>query len=96
MNKITHPIFITIQQEATGKHLHQLFRQNGYSVRDIQLACGLGTPQAVYKWLAGQSLPSIDCLLVLSRILHVGIEEILVVDGDFYFVRKFSTFLFLS
>ncbi len=86
MRKITHPIYFKIQQEATGKHMHKLFQQNGYSVRDVQIACGLGTPQAVYKWLSGQSLPSIDCLLVLSSILHVSIEEILVVDGDFFVV----------
>lgn len=83
MRKITHPVFISVQQEATGKRMRQLFQQNGYSVRDVQTAMGFENPQAIYKWLAGRSLPSIDNLIVLSVILHVSIEEILVVDGDF-------------
>ena len=95
MNKITHPIFISIQQEATGKRMRQLFQQRGYSVRDVQAAMGFENPQAIYKWLAGRSLPSIDNLVVLSLILHVSIEEILVVDGDFliYLIRKSFGFL---
>ena len=94
MSKITQPVYFRIQQEATGKHMHQLFQQNGYTVKDVQIACGLGSSQAVYKWLSGQSLPSIECLLVLSRILHASIEEILVVDEDFFvpiIIRKIIT-----
>ena len=90
MSKVIRPIYFRIQQEATGRHLHKLFQQNGYTVRDIQKACGLGSSQAVYKWLSGQSLPSIECLIVLSKLLHVSIEEILVVDGDFVISRIVS------
>ncbi len=83
MKKITQPVFITIQQEATGKRMRQLFQQNGYSVRDVQTAMGFENPQAIYKWLSGRSLPSIDNLIVLSVILHASIEEILVLGEDF-------------
>ncbi len=83
MKKITQPVFITIQQEATGKRMRQLFQQNGYTVRDVQTAMGFENPQAIYKWLSGRSLPSIDNLIVLSVILHVSIEEILVLGEDF-------------
>lgn len=88
MKKITQPVFITIQQEATGKRMRQLFQQNGYTVKDVQTAMGFENPQAIYKWLAGRSLPSIDNLIVLSLILHVSIEEILVLDGDFCYYRE--------
>ena len=91
MRKITQPVFISIEQVATGKRMRQLFQQNGYSVRDVQTAMGFENPQAIYKWLAGRSLPSIDNLIVLSAILHVSIEEILVVDGDF--CRLISVFI---
>lgn len=36
--------------------------------------------QAVYKWLSGSSLPSLDNMVILSRILHTSIEDILVVE----------------
>ena len=38
--------------------------------------------QAIYKWLSGKSLPSIDNFVILSRLLHTTIEDILVIDGD--------------
>ena len=62
--------------------MRQLIREKGYSVREIQEAMGFENPQAVYKWLSGKSLPSLDNFLILSRVLHTSIEDILVVDGD--------------
>ena len=85
------PVYLSIKQEATGKRMKELFRKNGYSVKDVQEAMGFESPQAVYKWLSGRSLPSLDNFLILSRILHTSIEDILVVDGDFAFYIKLRT-----
>ncbi|HJA70110.1 MAG TPA: helix-turn-helix transcriptional regulator [Candidatus Lachnoclostridium stercoravium] len=76
------PVYLSIQQEATGRRMKELLRKNGYSVKDIQEAMGFESPQAVYKWLSGRSLPNLDNFLILSRILHTSIEDILVIDGD--------------
>ena len=46
---------------------------------------GFENPQAVYKWMSGKSLPSLDNLIILSRILNTSIESILVIDGDISF-----------
>ena len=46
---------------------------------------GFENPQAIYKWISGRSLPSLDNLIILSRILHISMEDILVVDGDIVF-----------
>ena len=35
-----------------------------------------------YKWISGRSLPSLDNFVILSKILHTSIEDILVIDGD--------------
>ena len=75
------PMYLSIRQEATGKRIKELLRDNGYSVKDIQEVMGFENPQAVYKWLSGKSLPSLDNLLILSKLLHTSIEDILVVDG---------------
>lgn len=40
------------------------------------------TSQAIYKWISGKSLPSLDNFIILSRLLHTIIEDILVIDGD--------------
>jgi len=50
-------------------------------VRDLQNALGFATPQAIYKWQKGQSLPTLDNLVILSAILHVSIDNILIVEN---------------
>lgn len=79
------PIYMSIQQAETGDRMKALLKKNGYTVKDIQGAMGFENPQAIYKWLSGKTLPSLDNLLILSRILHTTIEDILVVDGGISF-----------
>ena len=82
------PIYLSIQQKATGNRIKKLLQENGYTVKDIQEVMGFENPQAVYKWLSGRSLPSLDNLLILSRVLHSSIEDILVIDGDIIHSRE--------
>ena len=62
--------------------IKKLLMENGYTVKDVQNAMGFENPQAIYKWISGRSLPSLDNFVILSRLLHTSIEDILVVDGD--------------
>jgi hypothetical protein len=41
---------------------------------------GFATPQAIYKWIHGTSLPTIDNLVILAAILGVTMDDIVVVD----------------
>ena len=77
------PIYLSIRQKETGERIKRLLAKKGYSVKDVQHAMGFENPQAVYKWISGRSLPNLDNFLILSRLLHTSIEDILVVDGDF-------------
>ena len=85
------PIYLSIQQKETGENIRRLLKSNGYTVKDVQEVMGFENPQAVYKWLSGRSLPSIDNFIILSRLLHTSIEDILVIDGDI--VRLWSCYL---
>lgn len=67
---------------ANGKRIKRLLFENGYTIREIQGAFGFENPQAIYKWISGKSLPSLDNFIILSRLLHTSIEDILVIDGD--------------
>ncbi len=69
----------TINVKATGVRIRQLLDDADMSVRDLQNVMGFTTPQAIYKWLHGKCLPSIDNLVVLSMILDVPMNEIIVV-----------------
>ena len=76
------PMYLSIQPEETGDRIRWLLLEQGYTIREIQGAFGFENPQAIYKWLSGKSLPSIDNFIILSRLLHTTIEDILVIDGD--------------
>lgn len=76
------PMCLSIQQKETGKQIKKLLAEQGYTVKDVQSVMGFENPQAVYKWISGRSLPSLDNFIILSRLLHTSIEDILVIDGD--------------
>lgn len=78
------PMYLSIQPAETGKRIKQLLLEQGYSIRDIQGAFGFENPQAIYKWISGKSLPSLDNFVILSRILHTSIEDILVTSEDIF------------
>lgn len=69
-----------INMPATGAHIRELMDQRGYSVKDIQQKFGFYTPQAVYKWINGDTLPTLDNLVILASILEVSIDDILVLE----------------
>lgn len=50
----------------------------GLKVIDLQHALYIANPQAIYKWFRGETLPSIDSLYALSRVLKVTIDELIV------------------
>ncbi len=76
------PMYLSIRQKETGDRIKRLMKDRGYTVKDVQGVMGFENPQAIYKWMAGRSLPSLDNLLILSKILHISMEDILVIDGD--------------
>jgi len=69
-----------INMNKTGENICALRVQKGLSVRKLQSKLGFATPQAIYKWQQGLTLPSIDNLVALSVLFEVPIECILVVD----------------
>ena len=70
----------TINMVATGRNITRLREQAGMSVKDLAQIFGFGTPQAIYKWQHGTTLPTIDNLVVLAAIFHVPMDDILVLD----------------
>ena len=69
-----------INLPKTGANINSLRKKANMSVKDLQKIFGFSTPQAIYKWIHGKSLPSIDNLLVLANVFNVNIENILSID----------------
>ena len=75
-----HESIPVVNMIRTGENIRRLREQCGLSVRDLQDIFGFATPQAIYKWQQGTSLPSIDNLMVLGKLFHVPIEDIIALD----------------
>ena len=85
------PMYLSIQPKKTGERIRKLLLEQGYTIREIQGAFGFENPQAIYKWLSGKSLPSIDNFI---KLLHTTIEDILVIDGDIsHYIGNFISYV---
>ena len=73
-------ILPVINVRKTGLNIRRLMDVNGMAIKDIQNVFGFNTPQAVYKWVHGDSLPTVDNLVILSAIFGVSVDTILVVE----------------
>ena len=69
-----------IDMIGTGQNISRLRKQAGISVKDLQDVFGFNSPQAIYKWQHGATLPTIDNLVVLAAVFGVPIDDILVLS----------------
>ena len=69
--------FPVLDMVATGKRIRELRIAKHLRVEDISAYMGFETPQAVYKWQRGQSMPTVDNLYALSALFGVPVDEIL-------------------
>ena len=69
-----------VDMAATGRNIDRLRIATGMSVKDMQMVFGFATPQAIYKWIHGTSMPTIDNLVILAAMLGVTLDEIVVVE----------------
>lgn len=84
-------MFPSIDLKATGENIVRLRKRKGITVKELQVYFGFEQPQAIYKWQWGDSLPSVDNLFALSKILEVPMQEILVEsDQDFVVYRRIN------
>ena len=70
----------TIDMAATGRNIADLRRQSGMTIRDLQAVMGFNTPQAIFKWIRGDSLPTVDNLVILASVFGVKVDDILVIS----------------
>lgn len=68
--------------KATGERINQLRKDNNLRVTDVAEYMGFESTQAVYKWQRGESLPTVDNLYALSRLLHTSVDDILIGEKE--------------
>jgi len=71
-------ILPSIDLTATGIRITELRQQIGLTVRDLQDIFGFNTPQAIYRWQRGLTLPTLDNLVVLAAVFDTTLDAIIV------------------
>ena len=73
-------MFPTINKKETGVNLRRIMDMRGVKPKDIQEYLGIGCVQSVYRWLDGVSMPTVDNLYAISKMLQVPMD--LIVCGN--------------
>lgn len=60
--------------------MDSLRKKANLSVKEIQEVFGFESPQAIYKWIHGRNLPTVDNLIILAEIFGVSVDDILSID----------------
>ena len=73
--KRTYPV---VDMVKTGQNIKRIMRTRGLTVKDIQEFLELGTPQGVYHWFDGRSMPTLDNLYALSELFQLPVDALLI------------------
>ena len=78
--KRNYPVINPVE---TGRRINRLRKSKGLSVPYLRDYFGFSTTNAIYKWLRGDTLPSLDNMFALSLLLGESVNDILVAEcGD--------------
>lgn len=67
-----------IDVKRTGERIKRLCDERGITVKNIQEELNIGAFQSIYNWFAGKTLPSLDNMYRLSKLLNVTMEDMIV------------------
>ena len=67
-----------IDMKETGRRIAEECRKRNITIKDLQTLFGFAAPNAIYRWLRGETLPTVDHLVILARTLHLTVDELLV------------------
>ena len=66
-----------IDMAGTGQEIKRIMKMKGLTVKEVQKFLELNTPQSIYHWLNGISLPTIDNLYALSELFQMPVDEMI-------------------
>lgn len=67
-----------INMERTGQNIARLRKARELSVKEVAEKLMLSSTQTVYQWESGQTLPSVDNLVLLAHLFEVSVDELLI------------------
>ena len=82
-NYLQNKICPAINSKATGQNIKNIMRARGLVVKDVQEYLKLASPQSIYHWFEGRSVPNVDTVYALSRLLNVSMDAIICGDWEY-------------
>lgn len=70
--------YAPMDMDKSGRWIRFLCMIKGIAVRDLCKILGISCPQSVYAWFNGRTMPSLDNLYGLSRILESPIDDLVL------------------
>lgn len=68
----------TIDLLATGKRINMLRKERKISVGKMKEYLGFNNATSIYRWLRGESLPTLENMYAISLLFETCINEIIV------------------
>lgn len=79
-------IYPVIDMVRTGRNIKMIMQAKGLSVKEIQKFLLLETPQSIYHWFEGKSMPTLDNLYALSELFRIPVDMLLKGNRKYVFV----------
>lgn len=67
-----------VDMNATGKNIKKIMKENNFTIAKVQDILGFNTPQAIYKWMRGDAMPTIDNMVILANVFDTTIDNLIV------------------
>ena len=68
-----------LNREETGLRIYYAICDSKFTYEDIADFLGLKSPRVIYEWTKGVKMPSLENLINLTQLLHIQMEDILVI-----------------
>lgn len=78
----------TIDKKKTGKLIETFMELNDVKPKDIQKRLKLKCVQTVYRWINGESLPSLEVLYALSEMLGVSMDTLITGNRETIYLKR--------
>ena len=65
-----------IDKRATGRNIKRLFKASPYTMAEWCDHFHVLNDQSIYKWYNGTTLPKVEHLVLMSKLLDVPVEDI--------------------
>lgn len=72
-----NPVILT---DKTARRISTLIENSNYKVSQLQNLFCFESPQAIYNWKEGKTLPSLDNILKLAYFLNTTVDDIIVAE----------------